>query len=154
MFSLNERSTNNLHSVHPSLVAVAVEAARLSTVPFVVIEGARSIQRQKQLVREGKSKTLRSKHLVQPDGYAHAFDAAPEINGDIVWDTIPIRKVADAMRSAAVRLNILITWGSVWDRYLNDLGSGVDGLNKSVREYCARHPGPDFIDGPHFQIGR
>lgn len=27
-------------------------------------------------------------------------------------------------------------------------------MRREVDAYCARHPGPDFIDGPHFELPR
>ena len=56
------------------------------------------------------------------------------------------------MRAAAVQKGVRIRWGGVWDRCLNDLPADPAGLEEAVKAYCARHPGPDFIDGPHFEL--
>jgi peptidoglycan L-alanyl-D-glutamate endopeptidase CwlK len=47
---------------------------------------------------------------------------------------------------------VSLTWGGVWDRRLNDLPADADGIEAAVKAYCARHPGPDFIDGPHYEL--
>lgn len=59
----NARSEKNLIGVHPDLVRVMRLALRYSLVPFTVTEGLRSMARQRDLLREGKSQTLRSRHL-------------------------------------------------------------------------------------------
>lgn len=64
---LTPRDLKRLEGVHPDLVRV-VRRARL-TARFMVIEGLRTLDRQRQLVEEGNSKTLRSRHLT-----GHAVD--------------------------------------------------------------------------------
>ena len=75
MPKFSKRSKEKLKGVHPDLVKVVKEA--IKHVDFTVLEGVRSLERQEELVRQGKSKTMNSKHLVQIDGYAHALDIAP-----------------------------------------------------------------------------
>ncbi|MCP9270530.1 M15 family peptidase, partial [Xenorhabdus sp. XENO-1] len=47
-FKFSQRSENNLKGVHPDLVAVVRRALALSPVDFTVIEGLRTLERQKQ----------------------------------------------------------------------------------------------------------
>ncbi len=70
---LSERSLKNLTGVHPDLVRVIEFAAGLG-VSFIVTEGMRTIERQKQLLAAGKSRTLRSRHLS-----GHAVDLPSHI---------------------------------------------------------------------------
>ena len=62
---------------HPNLVFLVHEAMALQIMDFGVRDGVRSLEQQKRLVSRGMSKTMRSKHLVQHDGYAHAVDLYP-----------------------------------------------------------------------------
>ena len=60
-----------LEGVHPDLVKVVHRAAALSDIDFTVLEGLRTVARQKQLVKAGASKTMNSRHIT-----GHAVDLA------------------------------------------------------------------------------
>ncbi|RLO42828.1 peptidase M15, partial [Serratia marcescens] len=62
-FSFSERSKKNLEGVNPALIAVARRALELSPVDFGITEGLRTMERQREMVRTGKSQTLKSRHL-------------------------------------------------------------------------------------------
>ncbi len=62
-FRFSRRSEKNLEGVKPQLVAVVRRALELTEVDFGITEGLRSKYRQKQLVAEGKSQTMNSRHL-------------------------------------------------------------------------------------------
>jgi peptidoglycan L-alanyl-D-glutamate endopeptidase CwlK len=54
-----------------------------------------------------------------------------------------------------------LRWGGCWDRSLDELADAAATLETApaamraaVAGYCARHLGPDFIDGPHFELRR
>lgn len=151
-FILGERSRARLVGVHPSLVKVVERAIVLTTQDFTVLEGVRSLARQKKLVAQGASKTMRSLHLKQSDGYGHAVDLAPVMGGSVVWSHELIRPIVLAMRRAAIEAKVKIVWGSIWDRNLAQLPDTLSGIHDAVEAYTARHPGPDFIDGPHYQL--
>lgn len=148
-FSLGEKSLTNLGGVHPQLVAVVKEAIELSKADFTVYEGLRSLAHQAELVAAGASKTMSSKHLVQIDGFGHAVDLVPWVAGQPRWEWGPIYHIARAVRQAATNQNVELVWGGVWDRTLNALTGSIED---EVKAYSARHPGPDFLDGPHFQL--
>lgn len=157
-FALGARSLENLVRVHPALIAVAKAAIELTPQDFSIDEGVRSLIEEEQHVADDTSRTLNSKHLLQPDGFGHAVDAVPFVGGKSLW-ALPasmhwtfIYPVAAAFQLAAVSLNTRIRWGGCWDRVLNDLPAGPEGLRTAVGSYCARHEGPDFLDGPHFEI--
>lgn len=106
-FALGDRSHKNLDGVHSDLVSVVELAIKLTTQDFMVIEGLRTIERQKQLLAEGKSKTMNSRHLT-----GHAVDLCPY---PVDWnDTNKFKAIADAMKSAAHKLDIPIEWGGDW----------------------------------------
>jgi peptidoglycan L-alanyl-D-glutamate endopeptidase CwlK len=151
-FALSAHSHARLKGVHPDLAASVRLAIQLTTADFVVQDGVRTLARQRAMVAAGASKTLRSRHLVQPDGYGHAVDLVPYIDGKVRWEWKPIYAIAAAVREAAIEWKVDLVWGGVWDRHLADLPETAEGLEAAVKAYCVRHPGPDFIDGPHFEI--
>ena len=125
---LLDRDRLRLAGVHPELIRV-VERARLA-VPFIVVEGLRSRERQERLVAIGASRTLASRHLT-----GHAVDLAywlddgdgtPEA-GEIRWDWPLYRQLATAMKAAAADESVALVWGGDWK---------------------------SFPDGPHFELNR
>ena len=60
-FKFSSRSEKNLQGVNPDLVKVTRRALEISEVDFGITEGLRSVERQKQLVAEGKSQTMNSR---------------------------------------------------------------------------------------------
>ncbi|MCS5737256.1 M15 family metallopeptidase domain-containing protein, partial [Herbiconiux daphne] len=69
---LGKSSVAKLATIKPALREVCLKA--FETMPFdiTVLEGTRSLDRQKELVAQGASKTLKSKHLT-----GDAVDLAP-----------------------------------------------------------------------------
>ncbi|MDO4671658.1 MAG: M15 family metallopeptidase [Porphyromonadaceae bacterium] len=130
-FYLGKRSLENLRGVHPDLVKVVRRAIELTEVDFKVIEGRRSETRQRQLVVNGKSQIMNSRHLT-----GHAVDCAPLVGGIIPWDNRgAFAAVSRAMFAAADELGIPLRWGGDW----NQNGSSDDER---------------FYDGPHFELPR
>ena len=74
MYKLSSRSLGKLEGVNPVLVDTVKRAIELTKVDFGVIFGVRSLETQKKLFESGRSQTMKSKHLIQPDGTAHAVD--------------------------------------------------------------------------------
>lgn len=149
-FKLSKRSLANLDGVHPDLVRVVKRAIELTGQDFAVIEGVRTLARQKKLYADGKSQTLNSKHLVQTTGYGHAVDLVAA--SPIDWTTQ--RKyfvIADAMSIAARELNVHLLWGGCW------CDISVPGFSgqKSVAEYVQKRRGQGkapFLDFVHFEV--
>lgn len=152
MFTLSKKSEARLKGVHPTLVGVVLRALQLADQDFMVLEGLRSMQTQQDYMRRGATRTLASKHLLQPTGYGHAVDLVPVVRGVPRFEWPLIYPVAAAMQAAAAEQRIPIRWGGVWDRRLSELLPGNAGMKQAVAEYCVRHPGPDFIDGPHYEL--
>lgn len=111
---MNERSEKNLAGVNPDLVSVVRRAAELSPIPFVVIEGLRTVERQKKLVAAGASKTMNSRHIT-----GHAIDLAPTVEGEIRWDWPLFRQIAPAMKQAAQDKGVAIVWGGDWKKFVD-----------------------------------
>jgi peptidoglycan L-alanyl-D-glutamate endopeptidase CwlK len=103
--SLTARDRKRLEGVHPDLVRV-VERASLGKVRFIVTEGLRTMERQAQLAREGRSQTMRSRHLT-----GHAVDLA-------VLDEA-YRTLAAEMKAAAAVEGVPVDWGGDWRSFFD-----------------------------------
>lgn len=149
LFQFGKGSTAEMVGVDKRLVKTAKLALTFSTQDFIFFHGLRTIAEQRKLVQRGMSKTMNSKHI---EGLA--MDLVPYHQGRAVWDWKLIYPVVMAVDQAATQLGFadLITWGGAWDRTLADFGGSASAYEEVVQEYCDRHPGKDFIDGPHFQI--
>jgi peptidoglycan L-alanyl-D-glutamate endopeptidase CwlK len=108
-YKLGTRSLQNLSGVHPDLVAVVKKAIEISEQDFTVLEGIRNINRQRELVKTGKSTTMNSRHLT-----GHAVDLAP---WPISWEWEDFYPIADAMKQAAEELEVDLKWGGDWKNF-------------------------------------
>lgn len=111
-YSLGTKSRQLLAGVHPDLVRVVERAIKITPVDFTVLEGVRSLERQKKLVAAGASKTMKSRHLT-----GHAVDIAPLLNGKVSWDWPLYHKLAPAMKQAAKDCGVAIEWGGDWHSF-------------------------------------
>mgnify|MGYP000188566853 CR=1 FL=1 len=131
---------DKLAGVHNALAGVIREAVLRSPVPFAVIEGLRSRERQAQLVKAGASRTMNSRHIT-----GHAVDlwpldpatmkrlpsdaafkrGSPEARAadKALWDGL--RAIAATVQDVARAQGVTVTWGGSW---------------------------AGFPDGPHFEI--
>jgi len=150
--ALGSTSRARLERVHADLAGVVRRAIEISDQDFGVFEGVRTLATQRAYLAKGVTRTLASKHLIQADGFGHAVDLVPYIAGTFRWEWPAIWPIAEAMRRSAIEAGVAVRWGGVWDRKLNLLQAGVDGLKAEVAAYTKRHPGPDFLDGPHFEL--
>lgn len=108
-YRFSKRSYTNLVGVRPELVAVATRALDLTPIDFIVTEGVRLASRQRELVRIGASKTLRSRHIT-----GHAIDVAAWHDGAIRWDWPLYERISEAFKQAADELSVPIDWGGDW----------------------------------------
>jgi peptidoglycan LD-endopeptidase CwlK len=117
-FILPPRCVQRMQGVHSDLCRVVVRAAEISPLPFVVLEGLRTIERQRQLVNAGASRTLNSRHLT-----GHAVDLAPlaDTDGDgdreISWRWPHYDVLAPFIFRAATECGVPIEWGGNWPRW-------------------------------------
>lgn len=133
---LGQRSLSRLEGVHPDLVRVVKKAAALSDLDFTVLEGLRTVERQKQLVNQGASRTMNSRHIS-----GHAVDLAPMIGGKVSWDWPLYHRLAEVMRAASLNEKVPIRWGGTWK-----LLSAIEG------PITAKILSRSFPDGPHFEL--
>ena len=108
-FVFSKRSLRNLEGVHPDLVKVVRRALELTEVDFVVVEGIRTLEKQRQYVESGASKTMNSRHLT-----GHAVDLIAWVGMTVNWDLINYEKIAAAMKEAGMELGIPVEWGGDW----------------------------------------
>jgi peptidoglycan L-alanyl-D-glutamate endopeptidase CwlK len=109
-YVLGARSKTRLVGVHQDLVDVVERAIEITEVDFTVLEGMRTLERQKKLLAKGASTTLRSRHLT-----GHAVDIGAYVDGTVRWDWPLYYKLADAMKQAAKDVGQDdLEWGGDW----------------------------------------
>ena len=121
-------SEKKLKNVHPDLVRVVRRVAKDWKDPdtgWVITCGARTVEEQKLMIAKGASRTMRSRHIIAPNGYSHAVDFACTIKGALKWDWPLYAKLAVAVKAAAKAEKVPVEWGGDWTK---------------------------FKDGPHFQL--
>lgn len=111
-YKFSQRSLDKLKGVHPDLVKVVHRALELTDIDFAVIEGLRTVERQKELLQNRATTTMRSRHLT-----GHAVDIAAVIGKEIRWDWPLYSQLAHYMKAAARELNIPIEWGGDWTTF-------------------------------------
>lgn len=111
-YRLSKRSIGRLEGVHPDLVQVVMEAIRITSVDFTVLEGLRSVDRQRELVAKGASTTMNSRHIT-----GHAVDLGAYVDGEIRWDWPLYHKIADAVLEAAKNQSVDLEWGGHWKSF-------------------------------------
>ena len=112
---LNERSKQSLKGVHPDLIRVILRAANNlmnGSFGFIVTEGSRTLERQQLLFKEGKSKTMNSRHLK-----GDAVDLAVTIDGTVSWDFEQYKELSKIILAAAKELNTPVVWGGSWESF-------------------------------------
>jgi peptidoglycan LD-endopeptidase CwlK len=117
-FVLSQKSLQRLDGVHPKLASIVKAAISISKVDFSVIEGVRSLEKQREYFDAGKSRTMKSKHLT-----GHAVDLMPLVDTDGdgdkegTWEERHFLPIADAMFQASTNLGISLNWGGHWSSF-------------------------------------
>ena len=147
-YKLSTKSQERLMGVEPELKEIVYEAIKVTKIDFGVIEGLRTEEKQKQLVESGASQTMKSKHLE-----GRAVDLMAYIGGRGSWELNVYDEIADAMKEAAIKVDVAVRWGAAWT--VTDIreweGTMEDAMNSYVdtRRSEGRRP---FIDAPHFEL--
>lgn len=132
-FKLGKTSIARLKGVDETLVNIVKRAIEISEVDFSVLEGVRTLERQRELYAQGRTApgkivtwTMKSKHI---DG--KAVDLVPY---PLDWnDLSKFDKIRNAMFQAAKEQDVNLRWGADWDG---------DGKYREKGEY----------DSPHFEL--
>ena len=152
-FKLSQRSFQRLVGVQPQLVETVKLAINYTTVDFGVIYGVRDLATQEKLFKSGKSQTMKSKHLLQGDGYSHAVDLMAYDSGEPSWDIVDYWAIADSMKKASQETGITLRWGASW--HIDSINSWDKNMEDAYNDYVElrRSQGrTPFIDGPHFEL--
>ena len=152
-FRLSQRSMDKLEGVHPAMTGVVERAIQITDVDFGVTQGIRTLDEQKANVAAGRSQTMKSKHLLQEDGFSHAVDVVAYVGPNVSWELNLYDNIWDAFKQAAEETGAAIKWGAAWSE--GDIrsypGSAEDAMMAYVdlRRSQGRRP---FIDAPHFEL--
>lgn len=128
---LSERDKTRLKGVHPMLVEVLKAGyarfdkafADAPSFKVFVIEGVRSIEKQREYVATGASRTMNSRHLT-----GHAVDLGIQSGTAMRWEFEVYRRLwLQCIQPASEVLGVQVEWGGIIF-------------------------GPRFLDGPHFQL--
>lgn len=125
-FKFSKRSEDNLKGVNSDLEKVIRRTLEISPVDFIVIEGLRTKERQKELVSTGKSQTMNSRHLT-----GNAVDIIPV---NTKWQIDEFKPLLKAVKQAADELGVKLRFGINWK---NDPSLPIETR---------------FIDAPHVEI--
>jgi peptidoglycan L-alanyl-D-glutamate endopeptidase CwlK len=126
MYKFGKSSKAQLSTCQHELQEVMNLAITKSKYDFGISEGVRTEERQAKLVEEGRSRTLKSRHLANQYGMSEACDIMVYVDGEVNWDIKYYKSVARAVFESAIELSIPVEWGGLWE---------------------------NFTDGPHFQLG-
>ena len=122
-FALSAKSRRELSGVHPRLRAVVEAAITDCPVDFIVHDGLRTIEEQREYVKQGVSKTMKSRHLT-----GRAVDLVPFINGKPRWEEKPGQAIKRHVLATAARMDVKMfnghdRWG--WDLWHFELDKSV-----------------------------
>ena len=132
-FVLGKTSLARLKGVDEQLVNIVKRAIEISEVDFTVMEGVRTLERQRELYAQGRTApgkivtwTMKSRHIE-----GKAVDLVPY---PLDWNDLEkFNKIKDAMFQAAREQDVNLRWGADWDG---------DGKYREKGEY----------DSPHFDL--
>ena len=118
-----------LQTLHPDLSRLIRKVAE--NWDLIILETDRTPERQAALVAQGKSQKLASKHLIQPDGYAHAADLLP-----LPADWNEARRwyyFGGDVTATARSMGIEVTWGGDWNRNTQVVDQSFNDLDHIER---------------------
>jgi peptidoglycan LD-endopeptidase CwlK len=148
MYHLSPRSLKRLQGVDERLKQMVAIAIEITSIDFGVTSGLRTIDEQQKLVDQGKSQTLKSKHI---SGYA--VDLVAYEGNKVTWELEPYGDIALAMRQAAFEVDAPVRWGGAW--HIDDIRAWDDSMIFAMDEYVDKQKlkgRPTFIDAPHFEL--
>lgn len=127
-WSWDERSVGVLVTLNRDLAMLLEDGRRFSMVPFQLVEGARSIERQQELFSAGKSKInpaayadnlpglyAAARHVVGPGKpLSDAVDVIVHLRGK-EYDTAQLAHIAGVLQAVGLIRSTPIRWGGNWD---------------------------------------
>lgn len=132
MATFGKQSLENLKGQHPDLVKVMMAAIKDTPVDFTITDGGRTVAMQQALYAKGRTAPgeivtnadgvkNKSNHQAKADGYYHAVDLYPYVNGAIDFNDKANRltTIANHIKETAKKLGVKITWGGDWKSILD-----------------------------------
>lgn len=87
---------------------------------FGVFETKRTIEKQREYVQRGVSKTMNSKHLPDKNGIVRAVDIVPYVNGKYTWENKYLDVLIPVFEEVAESLYPnQITFGKNWKTFID-----------------------------------
>ena len=114
IMELSKLSLERLEGVDERLKAVVIECAARCPFPFNVSEGLRTVEQQREYVKQGKSRTMNSKHLT-----GKAVDLYPLTMNRKQVDWSRFEDLADLMFQVASDQGTEIVWGGHWKTFVD-----------------------------------
>lgn len=112
MYNFSNISKKILSTVDKRLQTLMLASIYNSPYDFKITEGIRTLERQKELLAQGKTRTLKSYHLI-----GKAVDICILINGKASWDFKLYKEVSEHIKNEARKLGYRITWGGDWKTF-------------------------------------
>ncbi len=151
IWKLGRKSQARLNDVNHALICVVNTALEISPIDFGITCGLRSLEEQKKLVAKGKSKTMRSLHLI-----GHAVDIVPFVFGRYQYDWPYFYPVIDAFIQASKDNEFKIEWGGAWNidmwRCRHAQAAQEMYITAKQAAWTDLDSGGPFLDGPHIQL--
>jgi peptidoglycan L-alanyl-D-glutamate endopeptidase CwlK len=147
-FRFSTRSQEKLIGVDSELKEIVSLAITYTKIDFGVIEGLRTEKRQRALVESGASQTMKSKHLE-----GRAVDLMAYVDGRGCWELNVYDNIADAMKRAAIEIDVAVRWGAAWT--VTDICEWNGTMEEAMNSYIDTRRGQGrrpFIDAPHFEL--
>lgn len=129
-FYFGRTSLNEINTIWPEGQQVLHRAMSFQLMDFGLPKdsGGRTNAQQEALYAIGRrgikgerpvTWTLKSNHLIGPEGFGYAFDVVPFVNGRYVWQNKPCLELATVIFRAAMELGIGLEWGfHLWGKDL------------------------------------
>ena len=141
MFKFGKTSKKRLATCHIDIQLIMNEAIKITNVDFGIAEGERSVEKQQQYFKEGKSKIdgikKKGKHNYTP---SLAVDIYPYFNNGAKWDNEHLSYLSGIIHAVSEillkngKITHKVRWGGNWDM------DGVILIDQS------------FDDRPHFEL--
>ena len=147
-FKFSTRSQEKLIGVDSELKEIVSLAITYTKIDFGVIEGLRTEKRQRALVESGASQTMKSKHLE-----GRAVDLMAYVGSRGCWELNIYDDIADAMKRAAIEIDVAVRWGAAWT--VTDIREWNGTIEEAINSYIDTRRGQGrrpFIDAPHFEL--
>ncbi len=141
MYKFGNTSKSRLQTCHKDIQLIMDEAIKITNVDFGIAEGYRSIEKQQQYFKEGKSKidgvSKKGKHNYSP---SLAVDIYPYFENGAKWDNEHLSYLSGIIHAVSEilfadgKISHKVRWGGNWDM------DGIILIDQS------------FDDRPHFEL--